>query len=176
MSEKPTTVHELRARMDAGLAAFEAALDRLSDEQLTGPVDAVGWTVRDHLTHLAAWADGISALLRGEERWAAMGATPVFEEGAEGRKLDFDAINAQIAARHRGLTGAEARALVVAAHHRLAAAVGALADEQLAWPYNRFGTPASGDGSTPIVEYIAGDSYEHYAEHLPWIEAIAAGR
>jgi len=176
MSAKPTTVRELRARMDAGLAAFDAALSRLSEEQLTGPVDAVGWTVRDHLTHLAAWADGITAMIRGEDRWAAMGATPVIWEDEAGQELDFDAINAQIAEQHRALTGAEARALVIVAHQRLAAEVDALADEQLAWPSNRFATPAVGDGSTPIIDYIASDTYEHYAEHLPWIEAIVAGR
>jgi uncharacterized damage-inducible protein DinB len=174
MSDTPMNVRELRARMDAGLAAFEAALDRLSEEQLTGPRDHVGWTVRDHLTHLAAWADGITALLRGEERWQAMGITPTLATNTPEPQLDFDVINERIAERHRGLSGAEARALVVAAHRRLAAEVDKLTDEQLAWPYKRFGTPATGDGTTPIAEYIAGDSYGHYDEHLGWIEEIAA--
>jgi hypothetical protein len=176
MSETPTTVRELRARMDAGLAGLEAALDRLSEEQLTGPRDAVGWNLRDHLTHLATWANGITALLRGEDRWAAMGAAPTLAANTPEPQLDFDVINEQIAEQHRHLSGGEARALVVAAHRRLAAEVEKLSDEQLAWPAKRFAKPAVGDGSRAIVEYIAGDTYEHYGEHLGWMEAIAAGR
>jgi hypothetical protein len=175
MSDMPTTVRELRARMDEGLARFEAALDQLTEEQLTGPKDAVGWTMRDHLTHLAAWGAGIVALLRGEDRWQAMGTAPVFVAGEGAPRFDFDVMNQQIADLHRGLSGAEARALVVSTHRALAAEVEKLSDEQLAWPYRRFGTPATGDGSTPIVDYIAGDSYEHYGEHLGWMEAIAKG-
>jgi hypothetical protein len=176
MSDTPMTVRELRARMDEGLAAFEAALDRLSEEQLTGPRDHVGWNVRDHLTHLTAWADGITALLRGEDRWKAMGATPTLAEGAAEPQYDLDVINAQIAEQHRHRSGAEARAMVVAAHQQLAVEVEKLTDEQLTWPYHRFGKPASGDGSRPIAQYIAGDSYGHYDEHLGWIEEIAAGK
>jgi len=133
MSETPMTVRELRARMDAGLARFEAALDRLSEEQLTGPKDAAGWSVRDHLTHLAVWADGITALLRGEDRWKAMGISPDLTTSTAGGELDYDAINEQIAERHRQLSAAEARALLAAAHQRLAAEVDKLTDEQLAW-------------------------------------------
>ncbi|HWQ15290.1 MAG TPA: maleylpyruvate isomerase N-terminal domain-containing protein [Roseiflexaceae bacterium] len=178
MSETPTTVRELRARMDEGLAAFLAALDRMSEEQITGPTDAAGWTMRDHLTHLAAWADGITALLTGQDRWAAMGATPTLMSDAatSEARLDFDVINEQIAARYRGLSAAQARALVVAAHQRLAAAVDGLRDEQLAWPYRRFAAPVVGDGSRPIADYIAGDTYEHYAEHLGWMQSIVVGR
>jgi hypothetical protein len=162
--------------MDAGLASFEAALDRLSEEQLTGPKDAVGWNIRDHLTHLAVWADGITALLRGDDRWAAMGVTPTLTANTAEPELDFDVINERIAQQHRHLSGAEARALVVAAHQRLAAEVDKLSDEQLTWPARRFAVPVVGEGRNPIGLYVAGDTYEHYAEHLPWIEAIAAGR
>lgn len=175
MSDGPTTVRELRARMDEGLSGFEDAIGRLSEQQLTGPRDAAGWTVRDHLTHLAAWADGITALLRGGDRWAAMGVEPVVAPGSNPPTYDFDVINERIAERHRGLSGAEALALAVASHRALAAEVDKLSDEQLSWPYNRFGKPALGDGSTPIIEYIAGDSYEHYPEHLGWIESLLKG-
>lgn len=178
MSDLPTTVSELRARMDSGLASFEAALGQLTEEQLTGPRDAVGWNVRDHLTHLAVWADGVTALLRGEDRWAAMGVEPVLAPDSDPPTYDFDVINERIAERHRGLSGAAALAMAVESHRRMAAAVETLRDEQLAWPYSRFGKPVIGDGSTPIAQYVAGDSYEHYPEHLEWIEALLkdAGR
>lgn len=173
MSKTPTTVRELRERMDAGLAAFEAALDRLSDEQMTGPKDAAGWNVRDHLTHLAVWANGISALLRREDRWAAMG---VPRSTPEGNDVDYDAINEQIAERHRHLSASETRELLVAAHRRLVEAVEGLADEQLGWPYDRFVAPFSGTEGRPIVEYIAGNDYDHFAEHLDWLPVTPQGQ
>jgi len=48
----------------------------LSKEQQLGPKDVAGWNVRDHLTHLAVWADGVAALLlRREERRATSSTT-----------------------------------------------------------------------------------------------------
>jgi uncharacterized protein (TIGR03083 family) len=157
--------------MDEGLARFLAALDRLTDDQMSGATDAAGWTVRDHLTHLAAWADGIAALVRREDRWKAMGLAM---DNPEAYEDDFDTINAQIAAQHRELSPAEARAWVIAAHRRVAAAVEALDDDDLSAPYDRFVAPFTGDTGHAIVAYVAGNTYEHYAEHHPWIEAIAS--
>lgn len=173
MSETPTTVQDLRARMDAGLARFEAALDRLSEAQITGPKDAAGWNVRDHITHLAAWADGVAALLRREDRWAAMGVPRSIPEGEH---VDYDTINEQIAEQHRARSAFAARELLRDAHARLAAAVESLSDEQLAWPYDRFVAPFTGGEGRAIVEYIAGNHYDHFEEHLPWLLAIAEGR
>lgn len=172
MSEhkNPGSVAELRSRMARGLADLEAALDGLSTEQQLGPTDAVGWSVRDHLTHLAAWAEGIVALLRREDRWAAMGIAP-----PAGPELDFDQINAEISAQHRGMSPEAARAWVVAAHGRMDAAVAAMSYEELLQPRDRFVAPFTGDGGRPIIDYVAGDTYEHYTEHLAWMLAIAKG-
>ncbi|HMQ29448.1 MAG TPA: maleylpyruvate isomerase N-terminal domain-containing protein [Chloroflexaceae bacterium] len=59
--------------MGASLARFLKALDGLDVGQLDEPADVAGWTVRDHLVRLAVWAEGIAALLRRDDRWAAMG-------------------------------------------------------------------------------------------------------
>lgn len=55
----------LRKRMDEGLEQFLQVIDRLSEEQMTARTESAGWNRRDHLTHLAAWADGIAALSGG---------------------------------------------------------------------------------------------------------------
>ncbi len=169
-AEPIVSVQELRTRMDAGLAAFLAELDRLTDEQMQIPRDAAGWNIRDHLTHLAAWAEGIAALLHREDRWSAMGlATPPPED----QEHDYDLINEQIAVQYRDRSAAQARAWLVAAHERVAAAVEAIGDAGLAEPYDRYVAPFTGQAGDPIVQYISGNTYEHYAEHLPWIQAIA---
>jgi hypothetical protein len=132
--------------------------------------DAVGWNIRDHLIHLAVWADGIAALLRREDRWAAMGLAL---NPSEDQEHDYDQINEQIAVQHREKSPAEARAWLIAAHGRIAAAIEPLDDAALAKPYDQYVAPFTGETGDPIVWYISGNTYEHYAEHLPWMQAIA---
>jgi uncharacterized damage-inducible protein DinB len=50
-----------------------AFLDSLPEERLTGPVDAVGWTVLDHLVHLTAWERSVVYFLRGRPRHQGLG-------------------------------------------------------------------------------------------------------
>lgn len=174
MSEQPTpTKAELRAQMDAGLAAFLAALDCLDERQLDDPQDATGWTVRDHLVHLAVWAEGIAALLRREDRWAAMGLAM---DNPESDDLNYDALNETIRQQHLALSSAEARGWLVAAHSRVASALDGLGDHELALPYDRFVAPFTADTGHAIWGYVAGNTFDHYQEHLPWLTAIAEGR
>jgi len=158
---------ELIIKMNEGLRDFLAFLDRYSDEQLLQPTDAAGWNARDHLTHLAVWADGVAALLRHEDRWAAMGITEEL-----GESHDFDAMNEAIVVQHRHVSPQEARRWLVKAHEQLVAAMEPLDDDGLQLSYERFVPPFTEDGGSPIVFYIKADTYEHYEEHAPWIEAL----
>jgi hypothetical protein len=170
MSEHPGSTEELRGKMAHGLAELLAALDRLSDEQQLGPTDPAGWNVRDHLTHLASWVEGVAALLRRGDRWGAMGlAQP------DGEEQDFDQINAEISDKHRGLSPAAARAWLIAAHGRIDDAIAGMSYADLEQPYDRFVAPFTGSTGRPIIAYVIGNTYEHYAEHLPWMTAIAEG-
>ncbi|MBK8905683.1 MAG: ClbS/DfsB family four-helix bundle protein [Anaerolineaceae bacterium] len=157
----------LITRMNEGLRDFLAFLDQYSAEQLLEPKDAVGWNARDHITHLAVWADGVAALLRHEDRWAAMGISE-----ALGESHDFDAMNAAIVVQHRHLSPQEARRWLVIAHEQLVAAMVPLDDDGLLLSYERFVPPFTGDGGSPIVAFIKADTYEHYEEHAPWIEKL----
>ncbi len=168
--EQRLTKAEVLHNMDDGWQSFEAYLKTLSDEQMTVPKDAVGWTVKDHLTHLTVWAQGVTALLRRSgSRRETMGLD---EETWNSR--DFDRMNAVIQQQHGAQPLAEVLAQLAQAHHRLRAAVAELSDEDLYKPYSYFHADPNRTGDTPILEWILGDSYEHYAEHRPWIEAIVA--
>lgn len=158
---------EMRQRLAVGLDKFLAEIDRLDEHQLTELRDAAGWNVRDHLLHLAAWADGIAALLRREDRWATMG---IADPGPG--EIDYDAINEQIIAPLRHLSAAEARARLVAADARVREAVAALSDEELELPYGRYVPPFTSNEGYPVGAYIAGNTFGHYQEHLPWIRKI----
>jgi hypothetical protein len=155
--------------MEHGLREFLKAIDHISDEIMIGPVDSNGWNVRDHLTHLAAWADGIAALVQRQDRWAAMG----LDMSEPDKEPVYDTLNAEIVAKHRNLTPQQARTWLIEAHQAVAAAVRTLPDEELGWPYDRFVAPFTGDRGEPISEYILGNTEDHYDEHTPWVRAIA---
>ena len=170
MSEAiPQTTEEVIAEMNEGLEKFLAFLDQLTEAQMMQPKDDVGWNVRDHLTHLAVWADGVAALARREDRWAAMSLA---EEVAHSN--DFDRMNSEIVGQHRHLSVTEARDWVIAAHERMVAAVAALEDEELQRPYDYFVPPFTGEKGQPILNLIFADSVDHYEVHIPWIKAIVA--
>jgi len=163
----PPAKAQLRARLQAGRAALEAQIAALTDAQLVARAEEDAWSVKDHIAHLTAWEAGIAALLRRESRPAAMGVTQeVFEE--EG----FDTANDVIFAAHADEPLARVLAESHRAHEALLAALDALSDEELRRPYATFETGEAGEPDAPqIWGYIAGNSFGHYEEHLPWIRA-----
>lgn len=161
---------EIQARMGTGLGSLLEALDALSEAQLVGPVDAAGWNARDHIGHLASWAEGIAALVRRENRWAAMGLSM---DEPEGDEPDYDVMNAELREKCRALTPQETRRWLVAAHGAVVDAMAALTHSDLGQPYERFVAPFTGSWGEPISEYILGNTEDHYSEHLPWLLAIA---
>jgi uncharacterized damage-inducible protein DinB len=169
--ELPATTAELLKRMEQSRAAFYAALDGLSDEQLAAPLTERGWSVADHMTHLAIWMDGIRNALDGTNRWAAMGADGPPSPGG------FDELNERLRAPHAPKSPAEARAWLETTHERMAARIAGLTLEELRRPYRHY-QPAEqrADSDEPFLAWIAGDTYEHYDEHRAWIVAALGER
>lgn len=168
------SVAELLTRIDAGWAAYHGLLAGLDDAALAGPADAAGWTAQDHMTHVAAWEAGIHADLERRPRWAAMGVEPAdLAEAIAAR--DFDAINAAIREGQRGMDAAAARAYAERTHAAMRTAVAALADEDLLRPYADFKTDAA-DPAVPLLPFVVGNTFGHYAEHAGYIEAILGER
>jgi hypothetical protein len=165
----PRTKQELRASMKQGLSQFLAVLDLFSEEQMLSPRDAAGWNIRDHVTHLAVWAEGIAALLRREDRWKAMGLSI---DDSEDKELDYNSVNGQIAERHQQVSPERARAWLIEAHEQVVRAMDELTEADLAAPYERFVAPYTGNRGRPIAEYILGNTEDHYEEHTAWMRAI----
>lgn len=139
----------------AQLERLQALVDKLSDRELAGPMDA-GWTVAGVLAHLAFWDHRIVTLV---DRWADGRGTPppAYDEAAvdwindAGKPLCL-ALPPRIAARM-------AIDAAVAADHRMAG----LSDEQLA---------ANAAAGTPISPLRAA----HRREHLDEIEETLTRR
>lgn len=170
MTDAPVmTKSELLAKMRDGWTGFNAYVKSLSAEQLTKPKDAVGWTARDHLVHLVAWEDGITALLDKQSQRDFMQV-----DEATWKTGDFDKINAVIQQRFKDVPLDRVLERLEEAHQRLFSKVQSMSDADLQLPYKHFAPHSQREN--PIIGWIQGNSYDHYAEHRPWIEAIVAGQ
>jgi hypothetical protein len=137
----------------AQLERLRALVDKLSDRELAGPMDA-GWTVAGVLAHLAFWDQRIVTLV---DRWADGRGTPppAYDEAAvdwindAGKPLCL-ALPPRVAARM-------AIAAAIAADHRVAG----LSEAQLA---------ANAAAGRPISVLRA----EHRRGHLDEIERTLA--
>lgn len=171
MTAPPATA-EILTRIDHDWAALESLINRLDETALTGPSDAAGWTAKDHLAHLAAWERSLLGLLAGEDRAAATGVdAALFATG------DIDAINEAIRARHADEPLARVLGDLRETHERTRATIAGLADADLARPYAHYQPHDRPDNADPVVQWVAGDTHEHYREHAGWIrELVAPGR
>ncbi len=166
MTDNEITIANLKTRMEHGWRELWDFLNDLEEEDLTKKRDHAGWTIKDHIVHIAFWEIGIAALLKKRSRTAAMGFP------ANMWDMGVDAINAAIQTRSKGLSWVEVKALMEETHERMLEAINALTDEDLTRPYTYFDPAAN--TSEPVIEYIVGNSFGHYEEHLPWMRAIAA--
>jgi hypothetical protein len=169
---QPRDTKELLARIEDGWAVLHKRIAPLSPAQLITPGLDGGWSVKDHLAHLATWESMLVALLEGKPIHTAFGMSRAEYDALE----STDALNAIIAEQHKDLSLDEVMERSKETHSQLVAKIGALADEDLSKPITFF-QPDDPDGpdERPVLVKIIGDTYGHYAEHLPWIEAILAG-
>jgi hypothetical protein len=165
---RPQTKSELLARMAEARAPLEQAVSQLSEAQLTTVDIQSGWSIKHHLAHLAAWEIGIAALLQRRPRWEAMGL-----DEATVASHETDDLNAIIYQQNKNRSLAEVRAYFHEAHQQMLMALASLSDEDLFKTYSYYQPDEPGDDSgDPILNWIIGNTYEHYAEHQAWIEAL----
>ncbi len=168
MTEQPvTTKAELIATIEHAWPTLNTALDRLTPSQLTQK-DTEGWTVKDHVTHIAAWERSVVFLLQGKPRHAGLDVSPaVYEQG------DEDAINAVIQQQHSTLSWNDALTQLRNVHRQMMTLLGSLSDADLQQPYRYYlpDEPGDGDGP-PAINVIYGNTAGHFGEHQEWIAAL----
>ena len=163
----PRDKAELLERIQRTRAALERAIGQLSEAQLVAPGAASGWSVKDHLAHLAVWEQGLTALLQGRPRPAAMEVDEATYLRSE------DALNALIYQRNKDRSLAEVLAAFRQAHDQVLAALAGLTDADLFKTYSHYQPNELGeDSGEPILKWVAGNTYEHYAEHHAWLRAL----
>ena len=125
-----------------------------------------GWAVKDHLAHVATWEHSLIGLLEGRDRLSAMGVH-------EPLGKDTDAINAAIQKLHASETPEQVLKYFRDSHARLMAGLGKLSEADLQKPYGHF-QPSDPDEKRPVIGWVAGNTYEHYAEHIDWINQLTS--
>jgi len=161
-----SAANSVMAPIETGWDELNALIDSLGPQGLT-LTGSDGWAVKDHLVHIAAWELSLLGLLEGADRRSAMGVPDADEE--------TDAINAAVWALHRGKTPEEARAYSRDTHAALMALLGRLSEADLERPYNHFqpNDPRDPSDNRPAVDWVAGNTWEHYAEHIGWINQLS---
>ena len=165
-SEPQASRAELLERIHRSRSALETTLNSLSEEQMTKPGPS-GWSVKDHLAHLATWELGIAELLRRRPRFAAM---QVEEAVAQGRSEEE--VNDLIYRRHADLSLPEVMQEFHEAHRQLIQAVDEMDDEDLFKPYASFVPEGSDTRQDPVLYFIVGNTFGHFDEHHEYIQAI----
>jgi len=147
--------------------AWNELVELVNQVQAAGGLTRVGsdgWSVKDHLAHIGAWEHSLLALIEGRDRLAGMGVQEPVDENT-------DAVNEAVRKVHENDTADEALEYFRDSHAQRVAALGKLSDADLQKPYNHYqlGDP---DQKRPVVDWVGGNTYEHYAEHIAWINQL----
>ena len=164
MEPMPETKGELLERIDREWAALQQIITGLSEEQLQVQ-DAGGWSIKDNLAHLTAWEQFmVGHYLEGQSASAAMGIDEATMSAG-----DDDVINEMIFSRTQHRSVADVLADSDRVHTATVIALEATSWEDLL----RLVSPDDPQ-ARPVLLWVAGNTYEHYAEHAPRFQAHIA--
>lgn len=165
LNAMPVSKANLLGLMEREWNKLQTFIGGLSDEQLTQLTDSAGWTIKDHLMHLVSWQEGVRAILTGKSRIEAMQLDQATWEAG------WERINDALQQKHRDMPLAEVKAALNRSYEGTVAAINSLeTDEDLLRPYRDFAPETSHDD--PVISWIAGNTFGHIEEHLPWLQAI----
>jgi hypothetical protein len=134
----------------------------LPDDRLTAPGNG-GWSVVDHMAHLAFWEQMlVRSYMGGEPDYQVLGVSP-----DEMRSLDEDAENDIVYKRNRGRDPQEVLSEVWASHDNAVDAISR-------FPFERFMQPRRPGEKNTLGAYVAGNTYGHYVEHAEWLKPMLA--
>ncbi len=156
----PADMVELLTWIEREWAVLRERVLALPMEKLTSQ-DHGGWSVVDHMAHLAFWEQLLVRSMLGDE--PAHEVLGVSEE--EYRKLDEDGQNDVAYKRNRGRAPAEVLSEVWASHDDAVDAISR-------FPFERLMQPRRPGDQHMLGEYVAGNTYGHYLEHAEWLKPL----
>jgi hypothetical protein len=150
------TKDELIKKIETEWDNLQAALDGLTEEQMHQPGVVGEWTIKDILAHITAWQTRLITTLFKAEK----GVTPDTTEAGQ----TVDQMNEKFYREMKDRSFDQVWDDLDASYHQILSRLEGWKEKDLFDP-QRFKWMKG----QPFAEYIAGDSYEHYAEHAAQI-------
>lgn len=171
----PETKAQLLERMALAYAAAETFIAAHDEASLTRPLSESGWSAKDYLAHLRDWENSLVALLQKQVRYEVMGLT---KELIASR--DFDAQNDVLYQKHKDRPLADVLTDFRSTHQQLLDLLSDLDDEDLHKPYIHYQPNAEevvpdDYVNNPVMGWLIGDTYSHYAEHILDVNRLLQG-
>ena len=163
--EYPKNKAELFSKIEEEWSALLDVVAKLTASQLSTP-DAGGWTPKDNLAHLADWMNILLGYYMDKRpAHEVIGLAPEVVEG-----WDFDKINAILVERNKNRHAEDVLGEMKTVYARVM-------DRLNATPFETVLQPRQPDNpqSSPLLASVAGDTYEHFAEHREAIEKAIKG-
>lgn len=161
------TREHLLSQLASSWNELQTYLASLTAEQLTQPTDAGGWTVKDHIIHLAMWEKAAAATLAGKSSREVMDIPlEIWEQGD-------DPINAVMQERYHHMPLDDVMQTFQQIHDALVAKLETMTTADLQLPYNHYQPDTSYEH--PILQSMMASTVHHYHEHMPWMKAIVDG-
>jgi len=151
----PQDKADLQERIQREWAVLEQVVNQLSEEQMKTP-GAGGWSVKDNLAHLTAWEQFMLLYhLHGHPAHEVMRI-----DAATMDAVDENGLNDILYRRNRDRSVAEVLTDFRRSHQQVVAFL-----EQL--PFADLMQPRYPDDpqARPLINWVIGNTYEHYEEH-----------
>jgi len=159
---------QLLTKLERAWDALQRTIAGADAEDLVSRTDPAGWSSKDHLAHLAAWANSVLVMVRdGRPQWEGLGIDQALLENG-----DFDEQNEVIRQQTVDWPLDKVTSRLAEVHQGLVSAVSGMSDDDLLRPVSDF---VDGGSDTGILQYLDGDGPNHYDEHREYIERILKG-
>jgi len=159
---------QLLTKLERAWDALQRTIDASDEEALTTRTDPAGWSSKDHLAHLAAWANSVLVMIRdGRPQWEGLGIDKAMFD-TEG----YDEENEVIRQQTVDWPLQRVTSHLSDIHQELVRVVTGMSDDDLMKPCSAF---VEGGRDVPIIQMVDGDGPNHYDEHREYIERILKG-
>lgn len=157
-------IDELLSHMNEARGELEAFVAGVPPEELVGPRKN-GWTVKDHLFHLATWDLYLIAVLDREPRVPALGLD-------HDPRAPFDEVNNIFFERGKDLPLNQVLGMFRGNRARIIEQVRGLAESDLTRPAADFQSADPAPPSGTLEHWIVSITAEHDREHHEWMREI----
>jgi hypothetical protein len=162
------TREETLQRIEASRSELDRLVSSLQPADFDRAIDD-GWTIKDHLAHIACWEEEVVAIFAGIPRYESLGLpadSPIL--------TDTDAINGIFRGRWSQASTEGILGHYGETHRRLLVLLHALGDADLESPISRFVPMPEAVADHPVFGWVEGNTWEHYDEHTAAIRELMA--